>query len=139
MATKTKFKYSSYDFSNNINMPESEHQERRLEALLDKGWKIEASVFTDVYLSILWRLDGEEVADSQPSADLQQELHDAQQRAEHAELEAEGLRAALDRANANLNEAQGERDQARELARQLQAREAEAPASVQSGDTEVPQ
>lgn len=138
-----RFKFARYDFANNLNVPEEAYQERKMEALLHKGWAIVATDLTDVYLSVLWQQDQqtEEEApaqSSQPAADQSQELHEAQQRAEHAEEEANGLRTALDRANGELNSTQAERDQLKEQVRQLESRQSDAPASVQIGSADQP-
>ena len=114
-----KFKYGSYDFSNNLNQPESEHQERHLERMLAHGWSIAASDLTDVYFSVVWRQDGE-LAPADSAA--QDTVAEYQARVEQYEAELQRVTA--------------ERDQAQELARQLQAREGQAPASVQTGAIE---
>jgi DNA repair exonuclease SbcCD ATPase subunit len=75
---------------------------------------------------------------SQPQhPDLSQELHDASQRAEHAEDEANGLRRGLNTAQDQLRTMAAERDQAREAYRQLQAREGQA-GGVAGGDVQAP-
>lgn len=137
-----KFKFTRYDFSNNLNVPEEEFQERRLEALLADGWTIEATDLTDVFLSVLWRRgEGEPVKD-QRVAELEAE------RAEHLKL-IEDLRTEasqrINQANQQIQQVhqqvqqlQAERDQARQMAQQLQARQADAPGSVQTGSTETP-
>lgn len=127
-----KFKFARYDFANNLNVPEEAFQERKMEALLHKGWAIVATDLTDVYLSVLWQQENQDLEQpSQPAADLSQELHQAQQDREHAVQENEALRRELDAVRSELQ-------QVKELASQLEARQGDAPASVQIGAADQP-